>query len=264
MDYSTEPCFFQADHIPVSCDGDRTELSALLFGTAPRSEFRSMLEYLLYRAGYFHLQYTNLCQYKICKNHYDYLTSRERNDSCRLCKTVRGCPTAGTTHLRTVTKSLALQVWKEGRPMYTWAVYAKPVCNNCRKYVEIMNDTTTMRSTSEHWFDWIYDESIVYLPSPSEPASQHSNYEPQLEDLTNSQHPDYFELLKRCLVETGFTGRVQKISSFTKLTEHSRRNVQTQTLKIIRHTLKILLANDAEEVWKDIIDTYQSNSYEDQ
>ncbi|CAF1471747.1 unnamed protein product [Adineta ricciae] len=243
MNYSTAPCFFQADHIPVSYDADRTEISVLLFGTAPPSEFRSMLEYLLYRAGCFHLQHTNLCQYKICTNHYDYLTSRERNNSCRLCKTVRGCPTVRTTHLQAVTKSLALQVWKEGRPVYTWVVYAKPVCSICRKYFDRANDTNAMRSTSEH--------------CPSEPASQHSNYEPQFEDLTNSRHPDYFELLKRCLVETRFTGRIQKISSFTKLTEHSLRNVQTQTLKI-------LLANDAEEVWKDIIDTYQSNSHEDQ
>ncbi|CAF3098566.1 unnamed protein product, partial [Rotaria sp. Silwood2] len=224
----------------VSCGGDRTELSALLFATTPPKEFRSMLEYLLYRAGFFHLEHRNLCQYKICENHYKYLTSYDHKDNCKLCKAVRQCPTTGTSSLRSVTKPMALRVWQEGYLMHTWAVYGKSVCN------------------------WIYNENIVYLPSPSEPASQHSNYEPQFEYFTNSQRQDSFETLKRCLIETGFTGRVQKHSSLTTLTEHGRRNVQTQTLKILQHTLKILLEDDAEEIWNNIIDNYQSNSYTNQ
>ncbi|CAF2910960.1 unnamed protein product [Rotaria sp. Silwood2] len=128
-----------------------------------------------------------------------------------------------------------------------------------------LSTSSQYKKTNETIFlNWIYNENIVYLPSPSEPASQHSNYEPQFEHFTNSQRQDSFETLKRCLIETGFTGRVQKHSSLTTLTEHGRRNVQTQTLKILQHTLKILLEDDAEEIWNNIIDNYQSNSYTNQ
>ena len=54
--------------------------------------------------------------------------------------------------------------------------------------------------------DWIYDENIVYLPASSGLPSQHSNYEPQFEDLSDSQHQESFNMLKHYLRETGYHG----------------------------------------------------------
>ncbi|UJR24301.1 hypothetical protein I4U23_027268 [Adineta vaga] len=159
---------------------------------------------------------------------------------------------------------MALPVWQKGRPTHTWAVYEKATCTSCRTYFEASGDIETLGNTSDHWFDWIYNQNIVYLPTPSEPASQHSNYEPQFEQFTNSQRQNSFETLKRCLIETGFTGRIQKTFSFATITEHSRYNIRNQTFKIIQHTMQILLQDDADEVWNDIMDNYQPSSYKDQ
>ena len=117
-----------------------------------------MLEYLLYRAGFFDLEHKNLCRYKICGNHYKYLTTSDRKENCKLCKAIRQRPTASTSYLRPVTKSMALQVWQKGRPAHTWTVYGKATCASCRSYFEASNDTDTLRSSSDHWFGeyWKY------------------------------------------------------------------------------------------------------------
>ena len=114
------------------------------------------------------------------------------------------------------------------------------------------------------FLDWIYDESIVYLPTPSDHSSQHSNFEPQFEHLTNSQRQTGFEILKHRLRETGYTGRVQKTTSYKTLNTHSRCNIRSQVVHIIRHVLKLLLEDDAEDVWAEVLVNSESNSFTDQ
>ncbi|CAF1536049.1 unnamed protein product, partial [Rotaria sordida] len=149
--------------------------------------FRSMLEYLLFRAGFFNLEKKNLCEFTICDHHFKYLTAANPQDNCKVCKVVRQRPTIGTSSLRLVLKSMALRIWEAGQPNNTWAFFDQFICCSCRHYFQEPDDVKDSISKSETIFDWIYDQDIVYLPVPSEPASQHSIFEPHNFFRYNSQ-----------------------------------------------------------------------------
>jgi hypothetical protein len=94
-----------------------------------------MLEYLLFRAGLFHIKPTNLYQHCICSNHLKYLTVIDRK-RCHICKPLREQEITGNNDMRQVSKPIALGIWEEGQPEHNWALYGRPICGKCRKYYE--------------------------------------------------------------------------------------------------------------------------------
>lgn len=114
------------------------------------------------------------------------------------------------------------------------------------------------------FLDWIYDQSIVYLPTPSEHSSQHSHFELPFEHLTSSQRQNGFDIFKQCLVETGYAGRVQKTSSYKTLSNHSRCNVRNQSIDILQYVLKLLVDDDANHLWAEICNNNESTAFKNQ
>ena len=100
-----------------------------------------MLEYLLFRAGFFNLEKKNLCRFSICEHHLQYLTAADRQDNCKVCKPIRQRSTSATSYLQFVSKSMALQIWHLGYPIHTWVVYGRAICTSCRKHFQSSDDT---------------------------------------------------------------------------------------------------------------------------
>ena len=122
-----------------------------MLSTTYSKDFRSILEYLLFRAGLFHLQPTNLYYHHICSNHLGYLTLMGKN-RCYACKHVRKQDGVGKTEMRLVSKALAIGIWKGGQPDQNWALFDRPICGTCRRYCENKYLTDEIRSKADTIF----------------------------------------------------------------------------------------------------------------
>lgn len=118
-----------------------------------------MLEYLLFRAGLFHLEKKNLCRFGICERHFEYLTATDRKDYCKACKPVFNRSTSFNNSLQFVSKSVAFRIWKKGYPEHTWALYGRPICPSCRKHFGTSDDTEDASSET----DQIFSECSKYI-----------------------------------------------------------------------------------------------------
>jgi len=78
-------------------------------------------------------------------------------------------------------------------------------------------------------------------------------FQPEFDNISNSQRQDGFYKLKCFLRETYYTGRVEKTTSYTTLPNHTKCNVRKQAEDIIQHVLKLHLGDNANYVWEDII-----------
>ena len=111
--------------------------------------FKCQLEYLLFRAGFFFLQPTNISHHHICSNHLNCLMSvAEKSRRCKLCVPIRNQSSAGQSGLRRVSKTVALGIWEDGQPNYSWVVFDCLACVNCRRFFERkhLNDSTRQKS----------------------------------------------------------------------------------------------------------------------
>ena len=118
-----------------------------------------MLEYLLFRAALFNSEHKNLCKFEICENHFEYLTTADRKDNCKICKAIRQRPTSLTNSLQYVSKSMALRIWKQGQPTQTWAVYEQSICTGCRKHFAASDGVEEAGLETDH----IFGEFLKYI-----------------------------------------------------------------------------------------------------
>lgn len=126
-------------------------LENCMSATTYSTDCRSMLEYLLCRAGLFSLQPTNLFLHHICSNHLTFFTLAEKK-RCHVCKLVRDKGTVGIKDIRSISKALAIGIWEEGQPVHNWALYGRPICGSCRKYYEKKYLTDEMRKKADAVF----------------------------------------------------------------------------------------------------------------
>ena len=110
---------------------------------------KCQLEYLFFRAGFFFLSPINITKHHISLNHLNLLLPlTEKSKRCNVCVSVRNRRSASTSGLRRVGKALALGIWEEGRPIFTWALYGQLIWVTCRHLYEkkYLNDEMKKRS----------------------------------------------------------------------------------------------------------------------
>jgi hypothetical protein len=145
--------FLRTFYLQIVCDGSRTDLSELLSLATGTKDFKCQLEYLLFRAGFFFLQPTNINRQHICSNHLKHLMPMsEKSMRCKLCVPIRNQPSAGQSGMRRVSKALALGIWEEGHPNHSWVVFENLVCINCRRFFEKKYLNDAMRQKSDALF----------------------------------------------------------------------------------------------------------------
>jgi hypothetical protein len=128
-------------------------------------EFRSLLEYLLFKGGVFNLHPTNIIESDICSNHIKHLSSGgEYNKRCHTCKLVCKRQAASINGVRRVSKPLALAIWEYGQPQEKWAFYDQPICDHCRKYLTANILSDEVRSKCDHIFGNIQNFSYKIKP----------------------------------------------------------------------------------------------------
>jgi hypothetical protein len=108
-------------------------------------EFRSLLEYLLFKGGVFNLHPTNIIESDICS---------------LVCKR----QAASINGVRRVSKPLALAIWEYGQPQEKWAFYDQPICDHCRKYLTANILSDEVRSKCDHIFGNIQNFSYKIKP----------------------------------------------------------------------------------------------------
>ena len=90
----------------------------------------------------------NVTKHHICLNHLNHLLPlTEKSKRCNVCVSVRNRRSASTSGLRRVGKALALGIWEEGRPIFTWVLYGQLICVTCRRLYEkkYLNDEMKKR-----------------------------------------------------------------------------------------------------------------------
>jgi len=128
-------------------------LSDLLAPSTGTKDFKCQLEYLLFRAGLFHLQPTNINNHHICTNHLDhFLSASEKVKRCSSCVPIRDRRSASVSGLRRACKAVALGIWEEGRPHHSWVLFGRLICATCRLLFEEKYSNDAMRKKCDELF----------------------------------------------------------------------------------------------------------------
>jgi hypothetical protein len=247
-------------------------LSELISPVTRRKHFKCQLEYLLFRAGFFFLQPTNISHHHICSNHLKCLLSTtEKSRRCKLCVPIRNQSSAGQSGLRRVSKTVALGIWEEGQPSYSWVVFDCLACVNCRRFFERKHLNDSMRQKSDQLFgecwlesvssldffyfiDWLYDCHVVHTPTVFSRSSQGQNFDIVESEESIPQENLKKRILDKALWDTGFTDYAWMTSSFTTMKPQSRLNFLSQMEKIIQHAVKIYAPIDYKDVHVALIE----------
>lgn len=128
-------------------------MSELLSPSTGNKGFKCQLEYLLFRAGFFSLQPTNINHHHICSNHLKrLLTTVEKSQRCSVCVPIRNRLSADRSGLRRISKAVALGIWEEGQPNYSWVVFERLACYRCRRFFEEKYLNDAMQKKSDELF----------------------------------------------------------------------------------------------------------------
>jgi len=182
-----------------------------------------------------------------------------------VCVPIRNRRSASDSGLRPVSKELALGIWKEGQPNFSWVVFGRLICTTCRRFFEKKYSNDDMRKECDELFgkcqlfflklftflrslDWLYDCNIVHTPTIVSQSSQGQNWDINDEELNFSQENSRKQILEKALRETGFNDRIWMTSSFSTMQPHSRMNFLCQMDKVIQHVIKIFAADDYKDV----------------
>jgi hypothetical protein len=189
----------------------------------------------------------NLSGHTICDVHHNYIMQKFRRDHCYLCKTVFGHSANSTHDLRRVSRTIAFGIWED----HQLSVFDQTMCGYCRKKLEKKYFNKEGIEKSENIFSWLYDEYTIYTPSIIS-SSSHSVY--QLNEDPDLQY-DQKDNFKQFLINNGFQGRVQMTKSYHKMRKKSQQNFLQQIKRILLFILQILVPNDFNQVWKDLIES---------
>lgn len=219
------------------------------------------MEYFLLLIGHFAVPSMNLHNLYICASHYQHLIAVRRCSKCELCKPLFSKPKACVKRqqLRSVNKVQAVSIWLCRQLTF----YNYWVCDACRKMIarDFVTDETTDRA--HRMFQRLYNEhdDIVRTPSTATKSfvDDGDDYCPLPEVYSPSIQRNALADFRRMLRDSGFNGRVQS-SSYSKATSKYRRDYRTKTKKIFLHLAELLVSDDYEELWQDMVDDeYKKN-----
>jgi hypothetical protein len=164
-----------------------------------------------------------------------------------------------------VSKALALGMWEEGQPKFSWVVFERLICSTCRKLFEKKYLNDTLRKKCDELFgtcqlllfdmtmfldclDWLYDFDVVHTPTTLTQSSRGQDLDLYADELTCSPESSRKKVLEQALRDTGYDDRMKMTSSFAAMQSDSQMNFLRQMDKIIEHVVQIFAPDDHKTV----------------
>ncbi|CAF4203758.1 unnamed protein product, partial [Rotaria sp. Silwood2] len=131
--------------------------------------------------------------------------------------------------------------------------YNSWACTQCRKACTAeFGDTDETKDL----FEWLYDEITVHAPSTAAScfSQQSGDYESVDRDFPALKRDHEKREFKQWFAFTDYRGRCRSTENYCSLNRHDQKAFRSQMKAIFHHILLLLVPNDADIVWEDLVD----------